>query len=144
MRYVMVPVPSEFVLDVMRWVLFRAPEDDVNTDARDGARLRNLVEDADDLTRDIVRLVAMSTIDDKPVRLTDVAEELGQPADAIRAALRRMNAQALGGGRELVRVSNETGVGPLGKQGKVAFLVMRPHHARLVRTALSAADTTSG
>jgi hypothetical protein len=140
MRYVLVPVPSEFVLDVMRWVLFRATEEDSEGSVRDAARLKNLFVDTDDLTRAVLTLVARRTLDDQPLTLTEAAEELEQEADSIRACLRRVNSMALGGGRELVAVATEPAVGPLGKRGKVAYLRMRPGHARAVRSLESSPD----
>lgn len=141
MRYVMVPVPSEYVLDVMRWVLFRAPDEDSDNGMRDGLRLKNVLEEADELTRSLLVLVAKATIADNiPVRLTDAAEDLGQDAATLRAALRDLNLYALEGGRTLVKVSNEAAVGVHGRTGKISFLAMRPDHARLVRAAVKAID----
>lgn len=141
MRYVMVPVPTEFVLDVMRWVLFRAPEEDPSP-MKDEARLRTLMEESDDLTRSVLQLVADATVNDVPLRLTEVADQAGHDAGAIRAALRSLNATALSGGRDLVRVAEEVAVGIHGNRGKIAFLTMRLEHARLVRTILRAAQAT--
>lgn len=145
MRYVMVPVPREFVLDIMRWVLFRAPEeDDSGAGAmRDEARLRRLVEESDELTAGILLVVAKATIEDRPLRLTEAADELDQPADVVRAKLREVNAQALGGGRDLVKVSNESAVGVHGNTGRISYLTMRPEHARLVRAVSKGADAPS-
>lgn len=135
MRYVMVPVPTEHVLDVMRWVLFRAPEEDPSA-MKDAASLRTLWEEGDDLTRGILHLVADATANDVPLRLTEAADQLDQDAGAVRAALRRLNATALAGGRSLVRVSEEIAVGIEGNRGRIAFLTMRPEHARLMRTTM--------
>jgi hypothetical protein len=136
MRYVMVPVPSEHVLDVMRWVLFRAPNEDVHSGMRDAARIQKLADEADDTTRTLLRLVADATVTDTPLRLTDVADELDQEPAALNELVRALNSTALGAGRELVRVSNEPGVGVFGKVGAVSFLVMRAEHARLVRSTI--------
>jgi hypothetical protein len=133
MRYVLVPVPSEFVLDVMRWVLFRAQEDSEEDGLADETRLRRMLEDADDLTRALLVVVATATLEDRPLRLSDAAEELDQPAETLRTCLRRTNATTFGGGRELVAVATETAVGPLGRRGKVTYLRMRPGHARTIR-----------
>lgn len=134
MRYVLVPVPSEFVLDIMRWVLFRAEEAVDPGDLADETRLRQLFDESDDLTRAVLALVAATTLEDRPLRLSEAAEELDQEADAIRACVKRANATALGAGRDLVAIATETAVGPLGKRGKVAYLRMRPEHARAVRS----------
>jgi hypothetical protein len=134
MRYVMVPVPSEHVLDVMRWVLFRAPNDDVHSGMRDLARIQKVAEEADDATRTLLRRVADATVTDTPLRLTDVADELNQEPAALNELIRNLNATVLGAGREVIRVSNEPGVGVFGKMGAVSFLVMRGEHARLIRS----------
>lgn len=142
MRFVMVPVPREHVLDVMRWVLFRAPEEDGTSDMRDAARLRTICEESDDLTMSLLVRVARATVDGDTPRLTDVADDLGEAPDTIRATLRTLNAWALGGGRDLVKVSNEPAVGVHGNTGKISFLMMRPEHAHFVRR-VSAADARS-
>lgn len=142
MQYVMVPVPKEIVLDVMRWVLHQAPDEDRDDGVRDRARLTNLVEKADDLTRSLLLLVANATLDGTaPVRLTDAADELGQSTHAIRLALggldtpfRHQNV------RNLVMVSDETAVGVHGNRGRISFLSMRPQDARIVRAAARAID----
>lgn len=137
MRYVMVPVPSEHVAEVMRWVLFRIPEEDTESSVRDRARLIKLMENADDLTRELLLLVAKATSDGTaPVRLTDAADELGQSVQAIRSALSGLNNPARHESvRKLMMVSEETAIGVHGKKGKVSFLAMRPEDARIVRTA---------
>ena len=97
MPYTLVPVPSEYVLDVMRWVLFRAPDEDGQTTGRDEARVVQLLDELDDFSRALVVL-------DREVRgegrLADVARcrrELGQPPQAVSDALRVINLQALWG-----------------------------------------------
>jgi hypothetical protein len=135
MRYVMVPVPSEYVLDVMRMVLFRAPEDDEGSAMREEARLLRLMDEADDETRDLVLLVAKATIEDTPLRFADAADALELSPDALTDRLRSVNALALGGGRELIAISNEVAVRVHGNVGKNRYLVMRPEHARLLRAA---------
>jgi hypothetical protein len=134
MRYVMVPVPSEHVLDVMRWVLFRAPNDDVHSGMRDLARIQKVADEADEATRALLRRVADATVTDTPLRLTDVADELNQEPAALTELIRNLNSTVLGAGREVIRVSNEPGVGVYGKMGAVSFLVMRGEHARLIRS----------
>jgi hypothetical protein len=133
MRYVMVPVPAEHVLDVMRWVLFRAPDEDYETVARDAARVANFMSDADDLTRSVVLRVAEATATDEPLRLSDVASELDKDGQTINAVIRDANAVALGAERPLIEIRFESAIGVHGQTGKVSFLGMRPHLARQIR-----------
>lgn len=140
MRYVMVPVPTEHVLDVMRWVLFRSPEDGTTEAMRDQARLRHVIEGADPLTLSILTLVAGSTISGATLRLADAADELDHDADVVRASLRELNGTALGGGRVLIRLASETAVWVNGNVGRDVCLEMRPEHARMIRTLTRAAD----
>jgi hypothetical protein len=135
MRYVMVPVPAEHVLDVMRWVLFRAPDEDYETVARDAARVTNFMSEADELTRTVLLRVAEATMTDEPLRLSDVAGELDKDAQTINAVIRDANNVALGAERPLIEIRFESAIGVHGQTGKVSFLGMRPHLARQVRSA---------
>jgi hypothetical protein len=140
MRYVMVPVPSAFVLDVMRLVIFRAPEDDDGAnDVRDEARLGKLMEEADDVTRKLILLVAKATTDSVQLRFSDAGAELDQDGEAVRAILKKVNGEALGGGRDLIGFSEEIAVRVHGNVGKDWFLVMRMEHARILRALDKAA-----
>jgi len=134
MRYVMVPVPTAFVLDVMRLVIFRAPDDDDLSSARDEARLEKLMEESDELTRSLLLLVAKATVDSVQVRFSDTGLELDLNGEAMRALLKKVNGEALGGGRELVGFSDEIAVRVHGNVGKDWFLVMRLEHARMLRS----------
>ena len=136
MRYVMVPVPSEHVRDVMGWVLFRSHGYETGSGMRDKPKLRQAVAEADDLTRSLLSLVAGATAEGGRARLIDVAEQLDAEPDALLAALSEINEHALGDGRKLVRISNELAVGVDGKRGRLSFLEMRPEHARVVRAAV--------
>ncbi len=145
MRYVMVPVPREYVLDIMRWVLFRAPEDDdtMAGQMRDQGRIRRIVDDADEFRRALLIAIATATVEDRPLRINDAADEVGRRTPEVVAALRELNGEALGGGRDLVRVSNETAVGVHGVKGKVTFVSMRPDHARFIRAITKQTDAAS-
>jgi hypothetical protein len=133
MRFVMVPVPREHVLDVMRWVLFRAPDDDDPRGMRDHARIKTFLEGTDPATREVLHLVAKATSSSDALRLTDVTEQLDVEADVVRGILRDINRNALGAGRDLVQLAQETTVGVHGQTGRVLFLRMRPEHASVVR-----------
>lgn len=143
MRYVMVPVPSEFVLDVMRMVLFRTPEDDDPSGMRDQARMRAFLETAETPTQALLELIADASVAQTPLRLVDAAEELDLDPDVVRAILKDVNKLVLGGERDLVQLSAETAVGVHGNTGKILFLVMRPEHARFLRARRRAADQPS-
>lgn len=133
MSYVMVPVPAEHVLDVMRWVLFRTPEEDGVNDMRDRARLSAFMADATDVTRSILARVARAAVNDDPLRLSDVADDLDLDTEVINATIKELNNFALGPGRVLVTVRMESAVGIAGNTGKIAYLSMRPNLARAVR-----------
>jgi hypothetical protein len=142
MRFVMVPVPQEHVLEVMRWVLFRSPEEDASLGVRDRARLAKLLDNLDELTRSLLLLLAKATVDGTaPVRLTDAADELERPADDLRAALRQLDTPMRHVNvRTLVMLSDETAVGVHGNKGKITFLSMRPEDARVLWSAGKAVD----
>jgi len=128
------------VLDVMRWVLFRTPDESGETSGRDHARAVQLVSELDDLKRSLLLLVAKSTLKDDSLRLTDAADELGQDAQTITDAVRALNHQALWGGRDIVTLRAETTVSIHGQRGKKSYLTMRPEVARLVRAAARSAS----
>ncbi len=144
MRYVMVPVPAEHVLDVMRWVLFRAPDDESEADVRDGARVYEFVIQSDELTRSVLDRVATAAIADEPLRIGDLAAEFDQEGQIINGLIRGANATALGAARPIVEVRAETAIGVHGQTGKVSFLGMRLDLARQIRAAVRAADPTGG
>ena len=91
MRYVMVPVPAEHVLDVMRWVLFRTPEDDGASELRDRVRLMSFLGEASETTRALLARVARAAVTDEPVRLSDVADDLDLEVDVLNAAIKDLN-----------------------------------------------------
>ena len=138
MRYVMVPVPAEHVLDVMRWVLFRTPEEDGVNDMRDRARLSTFMGEASEVTHSILTRVAKAALNDEPLRLSDVADDLDLDSDVINATIKEVNNFALGPGRVLVMLRMETAVGISGNTGKIAYLSMRPNLARVVRELVKA------
>lgn len=146
MQYVMVPVPSEHVAEVLRWVLFRIPEEDTEGSVRHTARLTKLVEQADALTRSVLILVAKATLDGTaPVRLSDAADELGHSAQSLRAALRALNTpENHENVRNLVRVSEETTIGVHGGKAKTLVVSMRAEDARILRNVAKAIDAQDG
>jgi hypothetical protein len=135
MRYVMVPVPREHVLDVMRWVLFRAP-DDIDSADQLKMQVAIVVKETDDFGRAVLRLVAGAAQKNEPLSLSDAAGELQADSQATSTAIRDLNQLAFAGRRLLIDVRAETTVGPRGKRGKTSFLVMSPEIAHLVKSAL--------
>jgi hypothetical protein len=134
-RYVLVPVPTEHVLDVMRWVVFREPGDGDDARKQDEERLAELLADADDGTRAMLGIVATATVKGEPLRLRDLADELGRPSDDVRANLRKLNEETLEGGRPLFQLRDEASVNIHGRTGTLSYVAMRPDLARIARSA---------
>ena len=137
MRYIMVPVPSEHVFDVMRWVLFRSP-DEAKSVVLDQARMKTIIGQADERTRSLLLIVATAAIEDTTVDLTDAADATGLSPDTARVVLRDLNVMARGVAQTMVMVSNETDIG-----GAASVLSMQPRHAQLVLDTLGAIDAPS-
>lgn len=133
----MVPVPAEHVLDVMRWVLFRATEDE-EARLQDEQRVTELVAEADEPTRRLLVAVAAATLKNESLRLQDLAFELELEVGETNLAIEALNERALDG-RELIEVRKDPTVGVRGKLGAKPFVTMRPDLAPIVRTATRAA-----
>lgn len=143
MGYTLVPVPSEYVLDVMRYVLFIAPDEEGQSTGRDKARVLRLLDELDDFNRSLVVLVAKSVTEDDALRLSDAAEQLGKASQMVSSAVRAVNVQAHWG-RDVMTLRAETTVGALGQTGKISYITMRPDIARLVRAAAARSANVSG
>lgn len=141
MRYTLVPVPSEYVLEVMRFVLFIAPDEAAQSTGRDEAQVRRLLDELDDFKRSLLVLVARSVAQDDSLQLRDAAEQLGQPPQVVSDALRAINLHV--GGSDILMLRAETSVGVHGQTGKISYVTMRPDIARLVRAA-SRSSSVSG
>jgi hypothetical protein len=133
-RFVLVPVPREHVLEVMRWVLFRAPQTEAKGAGHDAARVRNLLEQIDEPTKAFLMYLAKAVLEGDDLKLTDAAEDLDQDPSWVTNAVRVINQHAAGGGR-VASVRTENAVGITGHTGKISFVTMRPDIARLVRAA---------
>jgi hypothetical protein len=140
-RYVLVPVPSEYVLDVMRWVLFRSPDEEGDTSGRDLARVEALVSELEELERSVLFMVAKSVWKDDSLSLRHAAEDLEQPAPLILDTIRAINRKSMWG-RDMIMVRQDTAVGVLGVHGRVSVLTMLPETARLVRTAMRSSSVS--
>lgn len=133
MRYVLVPVPTEYVLEVMRWVLFRA--EDEETRKEDEAKVVEFLAQADLRTRRFLHRVATGTIKGEVLRFRDVADELGEDRAAVLALVDDLNERVLDGHRELLETWAETTIGLEGRQGSMVYIAMRKDLARVVRAA---------
>src|SRR6266540_2109515 len=91
MRYVMVPVPSEYVLDVMRWVLFRAADEDASALKQDEDRVLELIRDADEFTRSLLAVVAAARTGGRRCDDCGAGEDLGTAERPRRRVERRMS-----------------------------------------------------
>jgi hypothetical protein len=130
----LVPVPSEYVLDVMRWVLFHSPDEQGESSGRDAMRVEKLLAELDDLQRSLLVLIARSVGTDDQLRLSDAAAELGHAPSVVSDTVRDINLKSQWT-KQVVTLRPETAVGVLGKRGKVSVLTMRPEIAGLVRDA---------
>jgi hypothetical protein len=140
MQYVMVPVPSDYVLDLMRWLQFQTEPEQPDEDA---AALQLVVEQADEVQRALLVAVADASIEGRSLRLRDAADEVGLDSASVRSTLLGLDARALGAGRTLVKVLQETFVNVRGKRARDLCLTMRPHHARVVRATVRRLERTS-
>ena len=142
MRYVMVPVPSEFVMDVLRLVVFRGSEEESDL-LGEAIRLESLLERSEPLARSLIKVVASGTLAGNPVRFSDVVDVLETDAPTLTALIATINRGALGGGRELIGTSTEIARRVHGNIGRNKHLVMRPEHAQLLRS-LTRSDVDGG
>lgn len=144
MGYVLVPVPAEYVLDVMRWVLFRADDEEVEPAEATAESVTTLFSEADDLTRNLLRIVATATAADDPPRLRDLADELELDAKTLRDRITELNDQQVAaGGREVLELRAEKAVGVHGQTGTIVFVGMRPEVAALIRVAQRSSEVAT-
>lgn len=138
MGYVLVPVPAEFVLDVMRWVLFRAQDTDTELVQLETEQVQRFLATADDPTRALLHRAAEATVKALPLALRDLADELDMEPPAVRDRIEQLNHEILEGDRELIELRADVNVGVHGRTGTTAFVSMRPALARSVWAATSA------
>jgi hypothetical protein len=134
LRFELVPVPTEHVLEVMRWVLFRALESE-EARKQDERSVTTLMADADARTRALLQIVAKAALKDEPRRFRDVADEMGEDRADVRALIDALNEEVLDDERELFETWVETVVGLEGREGSVVRISMRKDLAQVVRTA---------
>lgn len=133
MGYVLVPVPTEFVLEVMRWVLFRSTDDPDQQGEPSADRVERLLTEVDDVTRRMLVLVARSTAGGEAAQLRDLADELEIEPSHLRDVITALNeSQPLDDGRDVIEIRADVNVGVHGKRGTSAFVSMRPDVAPVV------------
>lgn len=133
MAFVLVPVPSEHVLEVMRWVLFRSVEEE-EARASDAAKVAELLATADELTRKLLDAVAKAALKDEARRFRDVVDELGADQAASQALVDTLNQELLDDGREVFETWVEVAVGLEGRRGSLVHISMRKDLAKVVRS----------
>jgi len=125
----------------MRWVLFRAPDDENQAPERDAARVVQLLDELDEDKRALMVLVAKAVAKEDSLTVRDAAQELGQEPQAVTEGIRLINQQALWT-KDVMTLRKEPKVGALGQTHKVSYVTMRPDIARLVRAAARSASVS--
>jgi hypothetical protein len=134
--YILVPVPTEYVLDIMRWVLFRAADGDHELVGRDVEQLQQFIGGTDDATRALLQAVAEATARGEVLQLQELADGLEREPTAVREAIDKLNAEVLDDGRDLFELRTEAAVGVHGRTGRLVIVSMRPLLVRAVRSVM--------
>jgi hypothetical protein len=139
MGYVMVPVPSEHVREVMGMVLAKSSDSSKNA-VRDHARLTRLVEESHDLARSVLEVIARAAIEGSPPSLPATAEAVGQDEAVVLAVLRDLDMRAISRSAALVTVEEDVDDRTSARSARTAYLTMPPERARIVLDTLAARD----
>jgi len=137
MRFVMIPVPSEHVREVIDIVLFSSPDTD-KVPNREKARTRVQVQLCDAAARSLLRIVAEATMDGTDLTVAEAATALGEPVENVLGIVRDLDSRALHRDQKLVVLR-----GPDGRRAKRtadARLIMDPRRAEMVLDALQVVD----
>lgn len=118
----------------MRWVLFRAVEDE-ETRKQDEAKVIGFLAEADLRTRRLLHRVATGTVKGEAMRFRDVVDELDEDRTAAQTLVDELNDQVLGDGRELLETWVEPTIGMEGRKGMMVHIAMRKDLAGVVRAA---------
>jgi hypothetical protein len=136
MPYVMVPVPEEHVLDVMRYVTRLARSHEEGTEEWDAESVERLFEESNELSRSLLSFLAHPRRAGQRVTPPDIAEALElRLADfagivgPLSRQFRKWNKVPLFEST----VENETT--PSGRQVKKRTFTITEEHAQLVRAA---------
>jgi hypothetical protein len=139
MGYVMVPVPSEHVREVIGMVLAKSSDSSKNA-VRDHTRLTRLVEGSSDLTRSVLEVVARAAVEGSRLSLPAAAEAAGHDEAVVVAVLNELEMRAVSRSASLVTVEEEPRDGRPARSARTSYLTMRPERARLVLDTLRALD----
>jgi hypothetical protein len=139
MPYVMVPVPEEHVLEVMRYVMRLSRSTEEGTDEWDSESVERLFEEANELSRSLISYLAHPARAGQEVSPPEIAEALELQLSDFAGILGPLSRQF----RKLnkvplfdSRVVNATT--PSGRQVKKRTLSMSEDLAQMVRGAESA------
>ena len=137
MDFVLVPVPAEHVLAIMKWVLFRAETDqEGERPAKDLGRATSLVVLAEPELRLVLGAIAEAAIRNEPIRLRDLADDHNLSNEELNDLIINLNQTILDPDRALIEVSIETAVGVSGNTGHLARVSMQRDFALLIRHEL--------
>jgi len=132
MEYVMVPVPDEFVVDVMQYVarlVARASVVPWNKEA-----VEDFFEGVEETNKALLSLIARYTVADKPVGYDEATEALELSEREVREIAREINTVAQQRGFEPLFATQEASV--LLRSGRTAkrfLFVMTEPVARMIR-----------
>jgi hypothetical protein len=133
--FVQVPVPEQHVYEIMQWVLFRSQDWTPGAVDEAAERIVAFVAQEGSATRTLFERVARAAMEQEPIRLRDLADELEITTATLTATVDDVNQRVLDG-EPVIERRNETAVGIHGQTGQVAFLSMRLDLARRVHAAL--------
>ncbi len=137
MDFVLVPVPAEHVLAIMKWVLFRAETDQEGEGpASDHGRVISLVVLAEPELRLLLGAIAEAAIRNEPIRLRDLADDHNLSSEELNELIIDLNQTVLDPDRALIEVSIETAVGVSGNTGQISLVSMQRDFALLIRHEL--------
>jgi hypothetical protein len=134
MRYVMVPVPEEFVEDVMQFILRAIAR--ASIEAWDTESITQIFGDVDEATRSLLAFVARAAVDGGELDATDAARKIQLTFREASGIMNELNSLAREGNRPLLinmRVVSERL--PNGRTSEKRVLNMEPEVAELVRAA---------
>lgn len=139
MQYVMVPVPEEHVLDVMRYVIRLSRSHDEGTEEWDQESVERLFEEANELSRSLISYLAHPARAGQEVSPPEIAQALELQLSDFAGIVGPLSRQF----RKLSKVPLfESRVGntttPSGRQVKKRTLMMSEEISQMVRVAETA------
>lgn len=97
MDFRMVPVPEEFVLEALEFVV--RVLDEARQDAWSPALLQRVLDGVDPAMRRLADLVAQATVENRPLPQPEAADALGTSVRALLGLVREVNARSIDLGR---------------------------------------------